>query len=194
VSAPAPHAASTLAAEVRRATGLNPARCYQCGKCSAGCPMAEETTLRPHDVLRLVNLDRRERLFADPSIWLCLTCETCSTRCPNEVEPARVIDAVRELALRADVQPPRPVRAFHASFLKQIRRSGRVFEFGLIAGYKLRSGQLFADVTAAPGMLKRGKLALTPRRIAGVEDVRRIFAACGADGAQGAIGPEEVQA
>ena len=175
----APHATASLAGDIRRLTGLNPARCYQCGKCSAGCPMAEETSLRPHDVIRMVNLDQRERLFANDSIWLCLTCETCSTRCPNDVHPARIMDALRELALQADTDPPRPIRAFHRSFLKQIRRSGRVFEFGLIAGYKMRSGNLFADVTAAPGMLSRGKLALTPHRVAGVADVRRIFAACG---------------
>lgn len=170
---------ATLGGRIRQATGLNPARCYQCGKCTAGCPMAEEMPLRTHEMLRLIQLDEGERLLGSDSLWLCLTCETCTARCPNDVDPARIIDALRELVLqKEDHRPPRPIRAFHNSFLKQIRRSGRIFEFGLVAGFKMRSGLLFNDVASVPGMMKRGKLALTPRRISGVNDIRRIFEAC----------------
>jgi len=169
----------TLADEVRKATGLNVATCYQCGKCSAGCPMAGEMTLRPHDLMRLVQNDDRKRLLEDGSIWLCLTCETCTARCPNECDSARVIDCLREIALREDPgRAPRSIRAFHKAFLDQIRMNGRVFELGLIIQYKMTGGPLFQDALAAPGMLRRGKLALKPRRIKGVKEVRRIFRAC----------------
>lgn len=170
----------TLADGIRRATGINAARCYQCGKCSAGCPMASEMSLRPHDILRLIQQDRKQQLLADEAIWLCLTCETCTARCPNEVDPARVIDALREISLGDPeaAAAPRKIRAFHESFLKQIRRSGRIFEFGLVAGYKMRSGALFDDVSSAPGLLRRGKLPLTPRRIRAVPEIRRIFEFC----------------
>ncbi|HCF62702.1 MAG TPA: heterodisulfide reductase subunit C [Myxococcales bacterium] len=140
--------------------------------------MAEEMSLKPHQMLRLAQVDSRERLFEDDSIWLCLTCETCTARCPNGVDPARIIDCLRELALRAKASPPRRIAAFHRSFLEQIRENGRVFEFGLVANYKMRTGDLFADVTAAPGMLVRGKLALLPKGIEGIGEVRRIFATC----------------
>jgi len=92
---------ATLGSAIREITGLNAARCYQCGKCSAGCPMATEMSLKPHEMVRLVTLNQRERLLSNESIWLCLTCETCSARCPNQVEPARLIDAVREIAWSA---------------------------------------------------------------------------------------------
>ena len=78
----------SLAGELWAATGVNVATCYQCGKCSAGCPMAGEMPLKPHQMLRLAQLDEREKLLSDPSPWLCLTCETCTARCPNEVDPA----------------------------------------------------------------------------------------------------------
>jgi heterodisulfide reductase subunit C len=150
--------------------------------------MAEEMEFRPHDILRLIQRNQGERLFANASAWLCLTCETCTARCPNEVDPARIIDALRELMLQQKngVKPPRSIIAFHRAFLKQIRAHGRIFEFGLVASYKMRSGKLFSDVDTVPGMIQRGKLPLTPRKISGIADVRRIIDECLAQGAKGA--------
>jgi heterodisulfide reductase subunit C2 len=168
-----------LAETIHEITGNQPARCYQCGKCSAGCPMAAETALRPHDVMRLVNLDRADRVLSDPAIWLCLTCETCTARCPNECDPARVMDALREIAIaRAPVSIPRPFRAFHNAFLEQVEATGRMFELGVVMRYKLKTGELLRDAATTPALLARGKLKLTPPRITGIDDVRRIFAAC----------------
>jgi heterodisulfide reductase subunit C2 len=178
-------ARTTMRDDVLARTGINAASCYQCGKCSAGCPMAAESELRPHNVLRLVMQDRREQLLADESIWLCLTCETCSARCPNACDPARVIDAVRELAVEAGHSPAqRNIRAFHKAFLDQVRTNGRLFETGFMMSYKMRSGALFADATAAPGMVMRGKLAMRPDRIKGLDEMKRIFAACDDDRAK----------
>jgi heterodisulfide reductase subunit C2 len=178
------HASSpaTLAAELTRKTGQNPAECYQCGKCSAGCPMAVETRLRPHDVMRLIGGDRRETLLQDESIWLCLTCETCTARCPNGCDPARLIDALREMSI---ARAPRAVGAFHRSFLDQVKANGRMFEFGLVIQYKLRSGKLLNDALSTPGMIARGKLKFVPSPIKGVSDVRRIFEACEKESANG---------
>lgn len=77
----------SILSQVRQATGLDPADCYQCGKCSAGCPMASEMEIKTHEIIRLLQLDLRERLISAKSIWICLTCETCTTRCPNEFDP-----------------------------------------------------------------------------------------------------------
>lgn len=170
----------SLATEIETATGINPATCYQCGKCSAGCPMASESDLRPHQVMRRVMYGSRERALQDESIWLCLTCETCSARCPNGCDPARVIDAVREIAFESgQARMPRSIGAFHKTFLEQIRANGRLHEVGLVVGYKLRSGALMDDVTNTPGLLFRGKLGILPDKIKGVAEVKRIFEKCG---------------
>ena len=174
-----PRGRAALRSEIEERTGRNTARCYQCGKCSAGCPMAEETRLRPHDVMRLVNRGDRERLLADESIWLCLTCETCTERCPNGCDPARTIDALREMAVESSPgSAPRAILAFHRSFLDQVRFTGRSFELGLVAEYKLRTGAFLKDVTTVPGLVARGKLGFVPHPIDGVTEVRRIFEAC----------------
>jgi heterodisulfide reductase subunit C len=170
----------TLATEIEATTGINAATCYQCGKCSAGCPMASESDLRPHQVMRRVMYSSRERALQDESIWLCLTCETCSARCPNACDPARVIDALRELARESgEAQMPRNISAFHKAFLEQIRTNGRLHEMGLVMDYKLKTGDLMKDVTNAPGMFARGKLNLRADKIDGVSEIKRIFEQCG---------------
>ncbi len=168
-----------LFSRIQEITGLDPARCYQCGKCSAGCPMSSEMDLKTHEIIRLVQLDIRERLLTSESLWVCLTCETCTTRCPNTFDPAAVIDALREIVLKEYPDSvPRRISAFHTAFLDQIWTHGRVFEFGLVASYKMRSGALLSDVDSVPGMMARGKLALAPSRIKGLRELRRVFDRC----------------
>jgi heterodisulfide reductase subunit C2 len=142
--------------------------------------MASEMGLKPHDVMRLVVAGNAGRAAADESIWLCLTCETCSARCPNNCDPAGVIDMLRELALDAGLSDaPRRIAAFHRAFLAQIKQNGRLHETGMVMDYKLRSGDLMNDVTNAPGMVARGKLSLRPKGIQGLDEIRRIFKVCG---------------
>lgn len=176
-------AVSTLAERVLNLSGSDVARCYQCGKCTAGCPMGTEMRFGPHDIMRLVRADRRELVLTDESIWLCLGCETCTARCPNGCDPAGGIDALRELSTREfPGAAPVRIRAFHRAFLSQIKTNGRLFELGLVVQYKLRSGSWVQDAASAPGMLMRGKLRARAKPIAGVEEVRRIFAICGEEG------------
>ncbi len=169
----------SLAHEIHNLTGVDPARCYQCGKCTAGCPMANEMAVGPHAMIRLIQLDRRDRLMRDESKWLCLTCETCTSRCPNEIDPARLIDGLREIAFRDHREKtPARIRAFHESFLNQIRMFGRMYELGLVIWYKTKSGALFDDVATAPGLITRGKLNFLPHGNQDIASIRRIFEAC----------------
>jgi heterodisulfide reductase subunit C len=137
--------------------------------------MAPERALKPHDILRLINRDRVEEIFADESLWICLTCETCTARCPNGCDPARLTDALREMA---PGRATRSIRAFHRSFLNQIRLHGRIHEVGLVIDFKRRTGRLIQDVVSTPGLFRRGKLNLMPHRCRDLDDIRRIFAEC----------------
>jgi heterodisulfide reductase subunit C len=142
--------------------------------------MGAEMTLAPHDVMRLVARDRSAEACAADSLWLCLTCETCSSRCPTGADPAAVIDALREVAVREGVADlPRAIAAFHRSFLDQVRATGRLYEAGFVVQYKLRSRALLQDAANAPGMLRRGKLHALPERLEGIDEVRGIFERCG---------------
>ena len=75
-------------------------RCFQCGKCSAGCPMAAHMDILPNMVVRMAQLGMQKQLLASRTIWTCVSCLTCNSRCPKDIKIAEVIESLRETALR----------------------------------------------------------------------------------------------
>ncbi len=150
--------------EVIRRSGERVDWCYQCGKCTAGCPVAFAMDIEPSRVMRLVQLGQEERVLKSRAIWLCVGCQTCTTRCPQEIDPAKIMDTLREMALEKGLVADREVATFFRSFLDNIRRHGRLFEPALVLQYNLRSGHLFQDADKGPLMLLKGKLPLIPSR------------------------------
>lgn len=156
-------------------TGQDPSRCYQCGKCSAGCPVREFCEDPPNRVVRFVQLGYYEKALSSNTVWMCAGCQTCSSRCPNDFHLAEFMDAMRQIARAEGITPDKKAVAFHDAFLKQVKRYGRMFELGLVVDYKLSSLELTKDIDIAPATLKRGKLGFMPPRIKGKEQVKKIF-------------------
>ena len=94
---------SEFVKKVEEVSGQSLLSCYQCGKCSAGCPMAFAMDLLPNQVIRLVQLGLEEDIAKSKAIWLCASCVTCSVRCPRGVDLARVMEALRLLTLRKNI-------------------------------------------------------------------------------------------
>ncbi len=91
-----------FAARVRDVSGQNLLACNQCGKCSAGCPIAFAMDLLPNQAIRLAQLGQEEVLRSS-AIWLCASCMTCASRCPKGVDLSKVMDSLRLIALRSGV-------------------------------------------------------------------------------------------
>lgn len=154
--------------------------CYQCGRCSAGCPVADFFDLQPMEVVRLAGYGMEERLLSSTTIWLCASCDTCATRCPNSIDITGLMDVLRELALRKGVSPAVPqVPAFHLSFMESVKRWGRTYEIGMIGAYKLRSRDFMGDMKLGLSMFMKGKLSLVPHAIDGKPEIRDIFSGKG---------------
>jgi heterodisulfide reductase subunit C len=165
-----------FAQTVTTASGARPLSCLQCGKCSSGCPVSARVDIRPHELVRLVQLGARDEVLVSGALWECTSCETCVTRCPQQVDIPRMIDTLRQMS-RAAAKAPKgsTVPVFNDIFLRTVRRYGRMHEAGLMASYKLRTGDLLADVDKLPTMLKKGKLPLLPKRVRGGAERKRLF-------------------
>ncbi len=157
-------------------TGQKVRDCYQCKKCSAGCPVAFAMDLVPHEVMKMVQYGQERRLLQCSTIWLCASCETCSTRCPNDIDIAGVMDGLRAMALESGERiAEREVVQFHRSFLNGIKYTGKTNEPVLIGQYKALSRRLFDDLGLGAVMLLKRKIKVVPRVVKDRAAVRRIF-------------------
>jgi len=94
---------SALAKKVLELSGVNPYTCYQCGKCSAGCPSISLMELTPNQVIRYIQMGDIESALDSNTIWICATCFTCTVRCPKGVDLAKLMEALRQIRLRKNV-------------------------------------------------------------------------------------------
>ncbi|RJP32450.1 MAG: heterodisulfide reductase [Actinobacteria bacterium] len=165
-----------LEGEVEERSGEKPRLCYQCGKCSTGCLFNFAMDILPHQMMKLVHYGQKKRLLGSHTIWICAACETCTARCPNDIDVAGVIDTLRAMALEEGVKPAeRNIPLFHACFLGNIQATGRISEPILMGSYKTFSGDLVSDIGLAVEMLKKGKIKLIPSVVKDRRKVRRIF-------------------
>ena len=170
---------------VQTSAGLNVNACFQCRKCTNGCPVTFVMDIHPDQVIRLVLLGQKERVLRCSTIWVCSACETCTTRCPNEVDIAGTMDALKEMAVKEGIQIPQPKTfAFHKAFLDDIKRRGRMFEGRLMQSYLLNSGELFRkildgsikeEISLGWNMFKRGRLPLVPKGIKAKKEIKQIL-------------------
>ncbi len=153
---------------------LNLSACLQCGKCSSGCAMRQETDILPHQINRMAALGMERQLLESDAIWMCISCQTCVSRCPMKVDTPALIDALRAEAKAAPEDLER-VRVFNETMLGSMRRFGRVYEAGLMGVFKLRTRDFFSDLKKLPMMLRKGKMAILPPRTRGRKAARRVF-------------------
>ena len=138
-----------------RLAGLtNVSACYQCKKCSAGCPLTFAMDFYPDQVIRLALLGQEDQVLGCRTIWVCSSCETCTTRCPNNIDIAGVMDWLKEEAIASGQASPQPgVTRFHQTFLDTVRLAGgRLSEPLLLGLYQWRRGGILENSSPAPSL------------------------------------------
>jgi len=157
--------------------GQKVSHCYQCGKCSAGCPIAFKMDYLPNQIIRMVQLGMEEQVLTSRTIWLCASCMTCSARCPCEIDLAEIMDYLRRQAYKKHILPKEEteIPLFNKIFLGNIESFGRLYEMGLIGMFNLLSGEFFKDIFLAPKMFLKQKIGIFPHKIKNIKEVKEIF-------------------
>ncbi len=172
--------------EIEASGGQNVSTCFQCEKCSNGCPLYAWMDIPPHRMMRCVQLGLKDEALRSDTIWVCASCETCTARCPNDIDIAHVMDTLRQISQREGVPPSqRSVPIFHKAFLNSIRRHGRVYEAEMATSFFFKNeswGSLSKLATMGLQMFKKGKVKLMPSRLRGAGQVKDMFRRSGLKG------------
>jgi heterodisulfide reductase subunit C len=162
--------------EVAQASDEKIQACYQCQKCSAGCPVAYAMDILPNQILRHIQYDHRERVLSSKTIWICASCYTCSVRCPNNIDIAKIMDTLRGLALHSGIKPgEKDIPIFHSVFLDTIKSKGRIHELSLIIRFKFKTRDFLKDAGLGLKMYRKGKIKLFPSKFGGGREIKEIF-------------------
>jgi len=166
-------------------TNGNVSACYQCERCTNACPVSHFMDIKPHQVIRYVQLGWREDLLRSSTIWVCLSCEMCTTYCPNEVRVAEIINHLRNIAAHSSIAPKeKHLAVFHQTFLEVLSKSGRVNEFRLMKAFyskpnilneKIKSGNLKEELLLGLALLKKGRLKPFSSRSKLIKEIRKAY-------------------
>ena len=169
--------------EVNERSGENVGLCWHCRTCAGGCPYVKAMDYHPHAVFRMVQLGLRKEALESSTIWICVSCNTCSIQCPVAIDIPAIMDALRHMAVEEGVKIAQPeIVKIHEEVLGSIERYGRTHKLEIMMRYKVRMRQWFQDMDLGLKMLARRKLDLTPSKIDRPEEVRRLFTGSAEDG------------
>jgi heterodisulfide reductase subunit C len=133
-------ASRSLVEEIQKRSGQNLQACYQCRRCAAGCPVGEETEVTPDRLIRMILVGDREAALNNLLVWKCVSCYTCGTRCPNNIQTARITETLKKMSKEAHLKPLTPrIADFHNAFMTSTGHLGRVNEIELMAIYETKT-------------------------------------------------------
>ena len=164
-----------LCQSIAHDAGVDLKDCYQCGKCTAGCPLAESMDLVPREVIRYLQFGMVDKVLEAESPWMCAQCAVCSARCPQNVDICSIMRAVRLASKNAGKRPLPEADIFDEEFIANVRAHGVSNEQYLAAAYNLKSGHLMQDMGNATRMLKRGMVGVAMHNTKGRAEVAALI-------------------
>jgi heterodisulfide reductase subunit C2 len=166
----------SLIEQVEKRANVSLDKCFQCKKCSIGCPVTSHVKSAPAEIIRRLQLGADEQILKTDLIWNCLSCETCYARCPNEINFPAVIDALRSLSVEKGITPPKGnAPLFNRLFLDTVKNYGRSYDLQTLGLHKLKTHNLKQDMDKLPAMLGKCKIAILPPTGANKNLTKRIF-------------------
>jgi len=176
--------------EVQKRSGQNLQACYQCRRCAAGCPVGEETGVTPDRLIRLIVVGDRDEALNNLLVWKCVACYTCGTRCPNNIQTARITETLKQMAKKAHAKPLIPrIADFHNAFMTSTRHLGRFNEIEALAIYETKTAikelsqgkvkavidEMVGQARLAVGMMKKKRLHLGVDKVKNNSEVKALY-------------------
>jgi len=154
---------SEFASGIKALHGVDVNMCYQCRKCTSGCPLTEYMDMTPTQVIHAVRLGLKDLVLNSNTYWLCVACGTCTSRCPQETGLLKVMDALAHIAIKDGITPKEPAIAeFYRTGLSIIKNFGMMYEAGAAGLLSLKTGNVGRDLGMGLRMMKKGKLDVLP--------------------------------
>jgi len=184
VATPTMPRAPTFFEEVIAATPGNPRleMCIQCGTCGGSCPSGPDMDYTPRALFAMIKDGLKDEVLRSNTPWYCVSCYYCMARCPQEIHITDLMYTLKRMAIqnglyRESSTPEAP--EFSETFIDLVENYGRSFELGLATRYHLRHHPLSAVKMATSmglGMLRKGRMDLTPKRIKNIKQLQAILA------------------
>jgi heterodisulfide reductase subunit C len=167
---------SQFSEEINDLCGIDVNKCYQCGKCSAGCTVAQFIDESPTKLIRYIQLGQSDLVYNSKTPYICASCNTCSSRCPMDIDISKLMESVRISAKKNGKHPPvEEVDRFSRIYLDSVKNNGRLFELGLMIKYNLENKTPFKDAELGPVAIMNGKLGFIPQKIKNKDRMKNIF-------------------
>ncbi|MBS3976601.1 MAG: 4Fe-4S dicluster domain-containing protein [Syntrophomonadaceae bacterium] len=131
--------------------------------------------VHPSQVVRYIQLGLKDELIMSNTMWVCVSCKTCHSRCPNDIDISRINDILKKMSLETSTPADKNIPAFHGAFLDSVQSFGRVYELGMMVRYKLKTRTYMQDSSLGLKMFTKGILKLIPHGIKRRQEIQKIF-------------------
>ncbi len=179
-----------LLEEVMERSGQNLLACYQCRRCAAGCPVGEESGVTPDRLIRMIVMGEKDEAVNNLLVWKCVACYTCGTRCPNNIQTARINETLKQMSKEAHLAPLSPsIAAFHEAFTTSTSHFGRVNELEFMGLYEMKNmpdllkkgglkaalGEMKVQAKLGLAMTKNRRMHVGVDKVKGLSEVKRLY-------------------
>lgn len=151
--------------------------CIQCGTCGGSCPSAADMDHTPRMLFAMLRAGMRDLVLQSNTPWICVSCYHCVVRCPQNVHITDVMYTLKGMAIREKKYRSAVAPEFSETFVDMVEKYGRSFEFGLATRHYLKHAplRLVGMSTMGLGMLAKGRMSMTPRKIKGMPQLKAIL-------------------
>jgi heterodisulfide reductase subunit C len=151
--------------------------CLQCGSCGGSCPNGADMQYTPRTLFAMISADKREEVLTSNTMWACVSCYLCTTRCPQEIPITEIMYCLKRLAIRDGLAKHTDAPALAKTFTNLLDKYGRSFELGLASRFYLFNKPLAMLKMGPLGMkmFTRGRMALVPTKIRRIDQLQAII-------------------